>query len=385
MSTEARTIQASCLHGVHDLRTEQRFLEPPLPSELQIAIRSTGICGSDQHYYNHFANGDILVREPLSLGHESSGIVTSIGSDVPLGKFAVGDRVALEVGKPCEECGLCKEGRYNICPKMNFRSSAKSFPHFQGTLQEAINAPAKWCHRLPPSVSTEEGALVEPLSVAIHGIRRAALTLGATTLVIGAGAVGLLTAAMLRVTGSSKIVICDIEGRRVNFATANEFADLGFVVPMRRGSSIEENLEIARETAALAVGAVREGEGFAGFDAVFECTGVEACMQTAIYASRPGGKVIMIGMGTPVQTLPMSAAALREVDLIGVFRYASTYPYGISVLAGENKDAGRSLPDVSKLITHRFLGLDSIPAAFKMAGRGVDKEGDLVLKVVVNI
>lgn len=91
---------------------------------------------------------------------------------------------------------------------------------------------------------------------------------------------------MLRVTGSSKIVICDIEGRRVNFATANEFADLGFVVPMRRGSSIEENLEIARETAALAVGAVREGEGFAGFDAVFECTGVEACMQTAIYVRR---------------------------------------------------------------------------------------------------
>lgn len=93
----------------------------------------------------------------------------------------------------------------------------------------------------------------------------------------------------------------------------------------------------------------------------------------------------MIGMGTPVQTLPMSAAALREVDLIGVFRYSNTYPYGISVLAGERNDFGRSLPDVSKLITHRFSGLNSIPEAFKLAGSGVDEKGDLVLKVVVNI
>jgi L-iditol 2-dehydrogenase len=126
---------------------EKRTLEAPLPDELQIEVHSTGICGSDQHYYNHFANGDILIREPLSLGHESSGIVTAIGSGVPADSFRVGDRVALEVGKPCEKCSLCLVGRYNICPRMSFRSSAKSFPHFQGTLQEAINAPAKWCHK----------------------------------------------------------------------------------------------------------------------------------------------------------------------------------------------------------------------------------------------
>ncbi len=88
---------------------------------------------------------------------------------------------------------------------------------------------------------------------------------------------------MLRVTGSSKIVICDIEARRVDFATANEFADLGFVVPKKRGVSIEEKLDIAKETAGLAMMATGEGDGFGGFDAVFECTGVEACVQTAIY------------------------------------------------------------------------------------------------------
>ncbi len=94
--------------------------------------------------------------------------------------------------------------------------------------------------------------------------------------------------------------------------------------------------------------------------------------------------MIMIGMGTPIQTLPVSAAALREVDLIGVFRYSNTYPYGISILAGENKDSVRSLPDLSKLITHRFSGLESIPDAFQMAGKGIDEKGNLVLKVVIN-
>jgi len=89
-------------------------------------------------------------------------------------------------------------------------------------------------------------------------------------------------------------------------------------------------------------------------------------------------------MGTPIQTLPISAAALREVDLVGVFRYSNTYAYGISVLAGVDNKSGRSLPDLSKLITHRFSGLNSIPDAFKMAGRGMDDDGNLVLKVVIN-
>ena len=92
----------------------------------------------------------------------------------------------------------------------------------------------------------------------------------------------------------------------------------------------------------------------------------------------------MIGMGNPVQTLPLSAAALREVDLVGVFRYANTYPYGISILAGEKQDFGRSLPDLTKLITHRFHGLESITEAFEMAGKGIDEQGNLVLKVLIN-
>ena len=120
-------------------------MPPPADDEVQLAVQATGLCGSDLHYFNHFRNGDILVREPLTLGHESSGTVVAVGSAVS--SLQPGDRVALEVGVPCGVCGYCAEGRYNICREMKFRSSAKAFPHAQGTLQERINHPAKWCHK----------------------------------------------------------------------------------------------------------------------------------------------------------------------------------------------------------------------------------------------
>jgi L-iditol 2-dehydrogenase len=155
-------IRASVLHGAKDLRIvssshhppqkpiltiyqESRSIFPPSPKELQVSVRSTGLCGSDLHYYGHYRNGDIIVKEPMSLGHESAGVVVAVGQDVK--GFEVGDKVALEVGLPCESCDRCKEGRYNICKGMSFRSSAKAFPHAQGTLQDRINHPAAWCHK----------------------------------------------------------------------------------------------------------------------------------------------------------------------------------------------------------------------------------------------
>ncbi|KAI4127489.1 MAG: hypothetical protein LQ347_004577 [Umbilicaria vellea] len=358
---------------------ESRLLPSPSATDLQISVRSTGLCGSDLHYYNHYRNGDILVREPLSLGHESSGVVTAIGADVK--DYKIGDRVALEVGLPCSECERCKEGRYNICSGLKFRSSAKAWPHFQGTLQERINHPARWCHKLPDNVSLDLGALLEPLGVAIHASRRAQLAPGTTVLVFGAGAVGLLCAAMSKISGASTVTIADIQTERVDFAIRNGFAHAGFVVPRKQGQSIDEKLQNAKDLAALA-GQTQTARGVLGeVDTVFECTGVEACTQAAIYATRAGGKVMLVGMGSPIQTLPISAAALREVDLVGVFRYADTYERAIELVGSGNP----LLPDLEKLITHRFFGLDGVQRAFEMAGKTKDEDGRLVLKVAVEI
>ncbi|KAK8106100.1 Sorbitol dehydrogenase [Apiospora kogelbergensis] len=399
---------------------EVRSIEDPGIGELQIAIKSTGICGSDVSYYKKFANGDLCACAPLSLGHESSGVVVSIGPQVR--GFRVGDRVALEVGIPCGQCTICRKGRYNLCKRMRFRSSAKSVPHFQGTLQEKINHPAVWCYKLPEHVSFDAAALLEPLSVAIHAVNRASPSPGSSALVMGAGTVGLLTAAMARRSGCTNVTICDLDAGRVEYAISKGFATHGHVIqrPLHTSSSsssfgtdvsgastppelgtitptsifsdsIHGKLEGAKGLAAELLAVTNTGFDLQdededdGVDYAFECTGKEVCMHTSIYATRPGGKVIMVGMGTPIQTLPLSAAHLREVDILGIFRYANTYSTGVRLLCGQQNGGygGYQFPNLDDMVTHRFKGLGAASKAFELASRTIDDKGSLVLKVVI--
>ncbi|KAK0629651.1 chaperonin 10-like protein [Bombardia bombarda] len=416
VASKASSISASVLHGPRDLRLERRTIEEPGLGELQIAVKTTGICGSDVSYYKKFANGDLCACQPLSLGHESSGTVVAIGPQVS--GFSIGDRVALEVGIPCGQCGICRKGRYNLCKRMRFRSSAKSVPHFQGCLQERINHPANWCHKLPDNISFEAAALLEPLSVAVHAVNRATPTPGSTALVLGAGTVGLLTAAMARQAGCATVTITDVDQGRVDFAIAKGFATHGYVVPRplhtsSSSSSISSSnlsgtstpldgimtpastlsfrsqLDTAKMLATEMLALAQPSNSFQlddeddGVDITFECTGKEVCMHTALYATRPGGKVIMVGMGTPIQILPMSVAHLREVDILGIFRYANTYATGIRLLCAQNSAAGFMLPSLDDMVTHRFKGLANAKGAFELASRTVDDNGNLVIKVVI--
>lgn len=140
--------------------------------------------------------------------------------------------------------------------------------------------------RLPDDVSLDLGALLEPLGVGIQATKRAQLPVGSKVLVFGAGAVGLLVAAMAKISGASTVIIADIDEGRVNFAVENHFAHRGFIVPLKRGNTIEENLEIAKETAA-GIGKIAKVSGgpVGEADAVFECTGVPSCVQASIYVS----------------------------------------------------------------------------------------------------
>jgi len=207
----------------------------------------------------------------------------------------------------------------------------------------------------------------------------------------------------------------DVDEGRVNYAVSKGFATHGYVVPLpfhssgsssslhtsgtstpasldgimtplSSYSSISDRLDGAKSVAAdvLAVArpdmGVLEEDDYEGVDVTFECTGKEACMQTSLYATKPGGKVIMVGMGTPIQTVPMSAAHLREVDVLGVFRYCNTYPTGIRLLAG--KGCSMKLPSLDDMVTHKF-SLSEAKSAFELAGRTVDDDGNLVIKVVI--
>ena len=306
---------ASVLYGPRDMRVEE-LINPSLnPKWVRIAVRSTGICGSDLHYYTHFKNGDIEVSQPLILGHESSGVVVQVGLETqgPRSYMAddweegnkkpikLGDRVAIEAGAPCGQCHGCSfSTRYNLCPEMRFRSSAKKFPHPQGLLQEVVDHPPQWVHLLPDNVSDEMAALAEPLAVALHALRRANLPLDFPmgsqmnrVMVFGAGTLGLLIAAAIMARHPcARVVIADIVPEKVAWAVENGFAHGGTVVPPREAwrTTIEQRLVYARTIAdrCRMVGVPDCDAPFDtpfGFVGTFECTGAEASVQAAIYVS----------------------------------------------------------------------------------------------------
>lgn len=368
-----------------------------------MAVKATGLCGSDLHYYNHGRNGNFVLKSPLVLGHEAAGVVTAVStratevnghlshstSQAAESTLQVGDRVALEVGLPCRSCSMCVSGRYNLCPTLSFKSSAKTFPHADGTLQTLITHPEDMCHRLPENVSFEQGALVEPLAVCLHAINRSQTAgsgsgvplVGSSALVLGAGAVGILTAAALSVMGVTKIVIADIDAARLKIAGGlgqGRYNLSTYLLPRKApAATVEENLESASE---LAGQICTESGRPSGFDRVFECTGIPSCVQLGIYAAASGSKLVLVGMGTPVQTLPLGAAALREVDLIGTFRYAHCYPTAIALFA-----SGKLTGVAEDLVTHR-VKLEQGEKAFRLAANaaGEDElEGRVPVKVLV--
>jgi L-iditol 2-dehydrogenase len=365
----------------------------PLPGQVQITIKSTGLCGSDLHYYKHGRNGKFVLKSPLVLGHEASGVVTAVpaaaSSASAPADLQVGDRVALEVGLPCRSCSFCASGRYNLCTKMSFKSSAKTFPHADGTLQTRVTHPANMCHKLPQNVSFDQGALVEPLAVCLHAINRSqtagsglgASLAGSSALVLGAGAVGMLMAATLSVMGVTDIVMADIDGARLKIAEGlgggRYNIKTHLLLNQPPASTVEATVEAASN---LAAELCKEAGLPTGFDRVFECTGVPSCVQLGIFAATAGGKLILVGMGTPVQTLPLGAAALREVDIVGVFRYANCYPAAIALFA-----SGKLQWIAEGLVTHR-VRLEDGEKAFRLAAneaRQGEDEGRVALKVVV--
>ncbi|XP_050744591.1 sorbitol dehydrogenase isoform X3 [Drosophila biarmipes] len=186
------------LHGIEDMRLEQRPIPEIADDEVLLAMDSVGICGSDVHYLAHGRIGDFVLTKPMVIGHESAGVVTKLGKKVTTLK--VGDRVAIEPGVPCRYCAHCKEGKYNLCPGMVFCAT----PPYDGNLTRYYKHPADFCFKLPDHVTMEEGALLEPLSVGVHACKRAEVTLGSKVLILGAGPIGLVT---LMATRSGGIVV----------------------------------------------------------------------------------------------------------------------------------------------------------------------------------
>jgi L-iditol 2-dehydrogenase len=297
---------AAVLYGVGDLRIEQRPVPEPGPDEVLVEIRSVGICGSDVHYYQHGRIGDFVVREPMILGHESSGVVVGRGSRA--GRHPIGQRVALEPGVPCGRCRECRRGSYNLCPDVRFFAT----PPIDGALARYVTIHQDFAHPVPDGLSDDAAAMIEPLSVGVWANRKAGTTIGSRVLVTGAGPIGVLAAAVARAAGAGHVAIADVNADRLAKA-----AELG----------VDQVIDTRADDAAAALAAVEPG-------ILLECTGVAPVVRAGIHALCPAGTAVLVGMGAePDQPLPVARIQGRELTVTGTFRYAHTYPEAIALAA----------------------------------------------------
>jgi len=317
------------LKGINDIQLESRPIPKCGPQDVLVAIKSVGICGSDVHYWTHGRIGDFIVKSPMILGHESSGIVEEVGSSVTTLKK--GDRVTLEPGVPCRYCEYCKGGRYNLCPDVQFMAT----PPVDGSLTNYFVHPHDFCYKLPDNVSYDEGAMCEPLSVGVHACNRANITIGSKVLIMGAGPIGLMCLLAAKAAGASTIVLVDIKEDRLKVAT-----QLGATGTINAASDVISELS---------------SKGFAPIDVTIDCSGAEPAIKMAIRATKSGGVVVLVGLGPPEIKLPIVDAAVREVDIRGIFRYANCYPKSLALIASGKVD-------VKPLITHHFELKDAIQA-----------------------
>lgn len=286
--------------------------------------------------------------DPLTMGHEASGIIHSIGSAVTT--LSPGDNVSIEPGLPCSRCKSCKSGRYNLCPEMAFAASPGPGPATHGCLCAYYKLTEAFVYKLPASVSLEEGVLVEPLSVAVHSIRLADIKPGHRVVVFGAGPVGILCAAVARQFGAAEVVSVDMNATRLDFV--KEFAATGVFMPHAKADG---------ETNATAI--VERFHLDRGADIVIEASGAEPCIQIGIHVLAPGGTFVQTGCGKPNISVPMTKLGEKEAVIKGCFRYG---PGDFELAIGFLRD-GKI--DVKKLIS-RTVSFEEAPGAWESVGRG---------------
>lgn len=328
------------------------FLERDIPkvkdNEVLVKLEYVGICGSDLHYYETGRIGDYIVQPPFVLGHEPGGVVVEVGNNV--NHLKVGDRVALEPGKTCGHCEFCKTGRYNLCSDVVFFAT----PPVDGVFQEYVAHEADLCFKLPDSVSTLEGALIEPLAVGFHAGIQGNAQAGQTAVVIGAGCIGLVTMMALKAMGVSKVYVVDIMEKRLEKAL--ELGATG-VINGSKKNAVEDVMELTNGN---------------GCDLIIETAGTEITTIQAINMAKKGSNIVLVGYSkTGEMTLPMSLVLDKELTFKTVFRYRHIYPMAIEAV-----ESGRV--NLKGIVTNEFA-LDDIQNAMDFS---VNNKADIVKAVV---
>ncbi|KAK1069113.1 hypothetical protein LTR74_005155 [Friedmanniomyces endolithicus] len=337
------------LHVTPDHKIELRSTDVPTPSpqEALLHVRCTGICGSDMHLWHRGAIGPLVVDRSCILGHEPSGVVLAIGSEVT--NVQPGDRVAIEPGVPCRKCWLCDAGKYNLCEDVKFAGVCPS----AGTIRRFIAHDARQLHKLPDSMTFAQGALVEPLSVVLHAIKqcKGSIGIGRPALICGAGPIGLCALAAAKATGAWPLVITDVDQSKLDFAR-QMFPGIGTYLVEMSKTPAQCSEEIRARYGCGPRELERAGPSKTEYNApstVLECTGIESSVATAAYSCRRNGTVMVIGVGRSIMNnVPFMQLSLSEIELRFINRYSDTWPAGINALAGGQ------VMNLDALVTHTF-------------------------------
>ena len=304
------TMKTAVMTDIMEVEIQERPIPQPKDDEVLVKVEYVGICGSDLHYYETGAIGSKKVQFPFVLGHEPGGVVVEVGSGVT--HLKAGDRVALEPGKTCGHCEFCRTGRYNLCPDVVFFAT----PPVDGVFQEYVAHEAALCFKLPDSVSTLEGALIEPLAVGFHAAIQGGAHMGQTAVVMGSGCIGLVTMMALKSMGVSRVYVVDVLENRLQKAL--ELGADGVI----NGANADVVEEVGRLTQGM------------GCDLVVETAGAQATAVQAIHMAKKGAVIVMVGYTKSGEvTLPMSLALDKELTFQTVFRYRHIYPMAIDAVA----------------------------------------------------
>ena len=346
-----KMMKAARLYAARDMRVETVPRPEPGEGELLIRVRAVGVCGSDIHYFADGGIGVTKVTEPHALGHEFSGEVVGLGPGVE--GPPVGTRVAVEPAISCGHCESCEEGNPNICPQVQFVST----PPLGGSLVEYLVHPAELVFPMPDNMDYADGAMLEPLGVAIHTVNLAKLRPGDTVAVLGSGPVGLLTLEVARISGAAKAFVTDLEPKRLAAA-------------QRLGADAVLQAGVADPVAWI--DELTEGRGV---DVVFEAAWAAETVAQAVAMVKPGGLVVIGGIpsGADLISYPASTARRKGLTIKMVRRMKHTYPRSMALVQG-------GLVDVQSLITHRFP-LEASSEAFEL----VDARADGVIKALIEM
>jgi L-iditol 2-dehydrogenase len=326
------------LHGTGDLRIHEEPVPAAGDGEKLVRVKSVGVCGSDLHWFAEGSIGDAKLEHPLVLGHEFAGVTED------------GQRVAIDPAIPCGHCEFCEHGHPNLCDNMIFAGHGNT----DGALREWMAWHEKSLFPIPDSISDDDGAMLEPLGVAIHSVDLGKLKAGMSVGVFGCGPIGLLILQVAKLSGAAHIIATDKLAHRVE--AAKRFGATQ-VFSASEGRELEQ------------IQAATKGRGV---DVAFEAAGTQDSVDISFAAVASGGKVVLAGIPDDDRICFSASTARRKgLTIKLVRRMKHTYPRAIELVS-------KGLVDVRSLVTHRFL-LEDAQEAFRVAER---REG---LKIIIEL